>query len=236
MRYDVDNHPQGMPMLPRTVEPELMNDEVQATAYANADFAAPHEAFVDRFVARFGDVDGIALDIGCGPADVVLRLARRCRRLVIDGVDGADAMLAIGRSRVAAEGFGNRVRLYRAFLPDDALPRTAVDVVTSNSILHHLHRPEVLWQTVRRAARPGTKVFVMDLMRPATAALVDEYVAAYAAGEPEVLQHDFAASLHAAFTLDEVRAQLDAAGLHELVVEATSNRHLLVSGVLSSLA
>ncbi len=222
-------------MLPRTIEPELMNDDAQATAYANADFAAPHEAFVDRFVACFGDVDGIALDIGCGPADVVLRLARRCRRLVIDGVDGAEAMLAIGRLRVAAEGLHNRVRLYRALLPDDALPRTAVDVVTSNSILHHLHRPEVLWRTVRRAARPGTKVFVMDLMRPAAAALVDDYVARYAAGEPAILQHDFAASLHAAFTVDEVRAQLDAAGLHELAVEATSNRHLLVSGVLSTL-
>ncbi len=223
-------------MLPRTVEPELMNDDDQAAAYANADFAAPHEAFVDRFVARFGDVAGIALDLGCGPADVVLRLARRCRHLVIDGVDGADAMLAIGRERVASEGVHNRVRLYHAFLPDDPLPRTGVDVITSNSILHHLHRPEVLWQAVRRAARPGTKVFVMDLMRPASAALVDEYVTLYARGEPQVLQHDFAASLHAAFTVDEVRAQLDAAGLHELVVEATSNRHLLVSGVLSSLA
>jgi ubiquinone/menaquinone biosynthesis C-methylase UbiE len=219
-------------MLPRTVEPELMNDEAQALAYANANFAAPHEAFVDRFIERFGDVDGIALDIGCGPADVVLRLARRCHRLVIDGVDGADAMLAIGRERVAAAGLSNRVRLYRAFLPDDPLPRTAVDVVTSNSILHHLHRPEVLWQTVRRAARPGTKVFVMDLMRPASAALVDDYVRRYTAGEPEVLRHDFAASLHASFTLDEVRAQLDAAGLGGLTVEATSNRHLLVSGVL----
>jgi ubiquinone/menaquinone biosynthesis C-methylase UbiE len=219
-------------MLSRTVEPELMNDEAQALAYANANFAAPHEAFVDRFIERFGDVAGIALDIGCGPADVVMRLARRCHRLVVDGVDGADAMLAIGRERVAAAGLSNRVRLYRAFLPDDPLPRLGVDVVTSNSILHHLHRPEVLWQTVRRAARPGTKVLVMDLMRPASAALVDEYVHTYTAGEPEVLRTDFAASLHAAFTLDEVRAQLAAAGLQGLRVEATSNRHLLVSGVL----
>lgn len=217
--------------LPRTPEPELMNDEAQALAYANADFAAPHEAFVDRFVALFGHVEGICLDIGCGPADVVVRLARRCPRLVIDGIDGAEAMLALGRVRVADAGLHNRVRLYRAFLPGDPLPRTAVDVISSNSILHHLHDPQALWSTVRKAARPGTKVFIMDLMRPATAALVDDYVERYCGAEPAILKHDFGASLHAAFTVDEVRAQLQDAGL-ALDVEAVSDRHLIVTGVL----
>lgn len=222
-------------MLPRTVEPELMDDLEQATAYADADFAAPHEAFVDRFVARFGGdataIVGTALDIGCGPADVVIRLAKRCPRLVIDGVDGADAMLAIGRERVRAAGLHNRVRLYHALLPTTSLPRVGVDVVTSNSILHHLHDPDVLWRTVRLAARPGTKVFVMDLLRPVDGATVDRFVDVYAAGEPEVLRHDFRASLHAAFTLDEVRAQLQHAGL-KLDVRAVSDRHLVVDGVL----
>ena len=57
-------------------------------------------------------------------------------------------------------------------------------------------------------------------------ALVDEY----AEGEPEVLRRDFLHSLHAAYTVDEVRAQLQAAGLEGLSVRATSDRHLVVSG------
>jgi ubiquinone/menaquinone biosynthesis C-methylase UbiE len=221
-------------MLPRTTEPELMDDDVQAKAYADADFAAPHDAFVDLFVHRFGDVaagGGVALDIGCGPADVVVRLAQRCPRLIIDGVDGAEAMLRLGRARVHKAGLSNRVRLYRALLPMDPLPRVGVDVITSNSILHHLHDPSGLWTAVRRAARPGTAVFIMDLMRPKTAADVDRFVDVYAAGEPEILRRDFAASLHAAFTVAEVEQQLQQAGL-PLCVEATSDRHLLVSGVL----
>jgi SAM-dependent methyltransferase len=217
--------------LPRTPEPELMDDAAQALAYANADFATPHEAFVDRFVVRFGHVSGICLDIGCGPADVVVRLARRCPHLVIDGIDGAEAMLALGRERIARERMQNRVRLYRAFLPGDPLPRTAVDVISSNSILHHLHEPQALWTTVRKAARPGTKVFIMDLMRPASATLVDHFVEHYCGNEPAILKHDFGASLHAAFTVSEVRDQLQAAGL-ALDVEAVSDRHLVVSGTL----
>ena len=52
----------------------------------------------------------------------------------------------------------------------------------------------------------------------------------YSAGEPEVLKRDFHNSLLAAFNPAEVRAQLQAADLHELEVTIISDRHLLVSG------
>jgi hypothetical protein len=84
---------------------------------------------------------------------------------------------------------------------------------------------------VRKAARPGTKVFIMDLMRPASATLVDDFVERYCGNEPAILKHDFGASLRAAFTVDEVREQLRVAGL-ALDVEAVSDRHLIVHGVL----
>ena len=47
----------------------------------------------------------------------------------------------------------------------------------------------------------------------------------------DILKHDFGASLHAAFTVSEVQDQLQTAGL-ALDVEAVSDRHLVVSGVL----
>jgi SAM-dependent methyltransferase len=220
----------------RIPEPELMDEAAQAKAYADADFAAPHERCVDLFAASWpaarGAVAGVALDLGCGPADVVVRMARRFPSLVVDGVDGAEAMLVLGRARVQAAGLGNRVRLHRAFLPDDPLPRTSYDVVTSNSILHHLHDPQVLWRTLWRAAAPGAHVFVMDLMRPSTTEAADALVQRYAAGEPDVLRRDFHASLLAAFTPDEVRAQLASAGLGALVVDVVSDRHLTIRGAM----
>lgn len=218
----------------RVPEPELMEDAEQAAAYAGADFAAPHEMCVDRFVASWpgGPIGGIALDLGCGPADVVVRTAKRCPGLVIDGVDGAEAMLVHGRARIQSEGLSNRVRLYRAFLPHDPLPRTGYDVVISNSILHQLHDPTVLWKTLWKAAARGAHIFLMDLRRPSSTEKASALVDRYAAAEPDVLRRDFHASLCAAFTPDEVRAQLAAAGLSALKVDVLTDRHLTISGAM----
>lgn len=217
----------------RIPEPELMEDATQARAYSEADFEQPHEMCVDAFVASWPAghaVAGVAVDLGCGPADVTVRTARRCPGLVIDGVDGSEAMLELGRARVAAHGLSNRVRLYRAFLPHDPLPRGGYDVVISNSILHQLHDPTALWKTLWRSAAKGAHVFLMDLRRPSSTEDAADLVDRYAAGEPDILRHDFYASLCAAFTPDEVRQQLADAGLTTLAVHVISDRHLTITG------
>lgn len=211
-----------------------MDDEEQARAYSEADFAEPHERFVESFRRRFPGVvvEGHVLDLGCGPADVTARFARAFPRCHVDGLDGADAMLAYGRARVRREGLDERVRLTQAYLPNDPAPRSSYDVIISNSLLHHLADASTLWKSVKRFGAAGAPVLVMDLMRPidhATAqALVDEHTA----GEPEVLRRDFHASLLAAYTTAEVQQQLSDQGLSHLVVEAESDRHLVVHGRL----
>jgi SAM-dependent methyltransferase len=216
----------------RTPEPELMNDAEQAAAYAFADFEEPHSRFIELFRETFPDevVTGAVLDLGCGPGDITIRFVRAFPECVAHGVDGAAAMLAHGRSRLEREGLGERVRLIEGYLPGAALPLNGYDAVISNSLLHHLHDPMVLWQTLTAYVKPGAPVFIMDLLRPAdrkqAQALVDEY----AANEPDVLRHDFFHSLLAAYRCDEVAEQLRAAGLPGLSVRQISDRHLLVYG------
>ena len=210
----------------RTPEPELMNDAAQAEAYAIADFATPNQAFVDRFVAAFPELDaGTIVDLGCGPADIPIRLVRRLPNVRVVGVDGASAMIAEGRAALGA--LSDRITLVEATLPD-AVEGT-FDAVISNSLLHHLHDPSVLWAEVRRIAKPGAPVFIADLFRPKDEDEVQRLVATYAANEREVLRTDFYNSLHAAFTPEEIEAQLAAAAL-SLRVEAISDRHVAIIG------
>ena len=87
-----------------------------------------------------------------------------------------------------------------------------------------------MWNSVRKFAAKGAPVYVMDLLRPDSDQEVERLVEAYAGGEPEVLRHDFHASLKAAFTVPEVKEQLQKAGFDQLTVKPVSDRHLLVTG------
>lgn len=218
----------------RIPEPELMDAAEQAAAYAEADFSAPHQFLVDQIHRLLPGLPATArvLDLGCGPADVTLRFARAFPVWYIDGVDGAPAMLALGRKRVADAGLDARIALHQAVLPQDPQPAAGYAVILSNSLLHHLHEPQVLWRAVRAAAAPGAFVYVTDLRRPADEISLRQLVEVYSTPEPVVLRRDFEASLRAAFTPDEVRQQLAAAGLAGLDVMALGDRHLAVAGRL----
>ena len=213
-----------------------MDDPAQALAYAQADFAEPHERFVALLRERLPDLApaGRALDLGCGPGDPTLRLARALPRWEIDAVDGSAPMLALAREAAARAGLAARVRFHEAKLPGapPALAAARFDLVFSNSLLHHLADPAALWQAVRRFAAPGAAVFAMDLLRPPSRAAALALVAQHAASEPDVLRRDFLHSLCAAYRPDEAARQLEAAGLGALAVAAVSDRHWIVWGRL----
>jgi SAM-dependent methyltransferase len=218
----------------RIPEPELMDDPGQAAAYAAADFAEAHSRIVAAFEKYFPRVEvaGPVLDLGCGPGDIGFRFAARFPDCEIFGVDGAAAMLALARERKAADaGVGQRVNFIEGLLPGAPIPGLAYAAIISNSLLHHLHNPAVLWEAINRYASRGTRIFIADLYRPQNATEAQRLVDQYAAGEPEVLRRDFYHSLFAAFEPGEIEAQLAAADLHELSVEVLTDRHLVVHGV-----
>lgn len=216
----------------RIPEPELMDDLEQARAYAEADFEEPNRLFVDLFRTRFPDWEGqgAILDLGCGPGDIALRLARAYPACDVTGLDGSEAMLKFARQALSGSGLEDRVRFVRGMLPGAQLPRPRYQAVISNSLLHHLHDPDVLWSTIREVAGPDAPVLVMDLMRPGSPARAERIVETYAADEPPVLKTDFRNSLLAAFRQDEVEEQIARAGLGNLRVESVSDRHLAIWG------
>lgn len=219
----------------RVVEPELMTEEAQALAYARADFESPHSAYPKLFAKKFPRPPRQArvLDLGCGPCDVTIRFAEAHPGWQFDAVDGSAAMLKHARPAVARHrGLTRRIRLVEGFIPGARIPRRSYEVILSSSFLHHLHNPQVLWQTVRQYSKLGTIVFIADLRRPASHARARAFERKYSRGEPEVLRRDFFNSLQAAFTPAEVREQLKEAGLAGLRVEVVSDRHLIVFGLV----
>ena len=222
-------------MMKRILEPELMEDMEQAIAYAHADFATSHQLRVTWFHERFGmgSQPASILDLCCGGGDMTFRFARAFAHSHIVAVDGSQAMLDIAAQDVKAEPeLAGRIQFTKDFLPSNDIPQGNYDLVMSHSALHHFHDPLALWETVRAHARPGTMVFVSDLQRVESVEAAHQIVRERAGNEHPILQQDFAASLCAAFTPEEVREQLKVSGLNSLRVESIGDVYMLIHGVM----
>jgi ubiquinone/menaquinone biosynthesis C-methylase UbiE len=219
----------------RVLEPEVMDVPDQAIAYANADFSDSNGAYVRELIAMFGDDLEHAVDLGCGPGDVVIRIARSQPLARLTAVDASQAMLSIANEAVGRAGLAQRIQLVQGRIPGLPIPPSSFSAILSKDMLHHMHDPQALWQEVQRLGRPGAAVYIMDLMRPASPDLAAEIVERVAARGDPLLKTDFFNSLCAAFTLSEVRDQLKSAGL-ALDVEQVSERHMRISGRLANVA
>lgn len=215
----------------RILEPEIMDGEAEAAAYARADFSDSNQAYVADVMASFPDQLANVVDLGCGPGDIDIRLARAAATTRITGVDGSPPMLAIARAALRSAGYENRVSFLEGRIPGVALRAASFDMVLCKDMLHHLPDPQVLWSEVRRLGRPGAAVCVVDLCRPATPAAAHDIVERVSRDEHPVLKTDFYNSLCAAFTVEEVRAQLAVAGL-SLAVSQLTERHMGIKGRL----
>jgi SAM-dependent methyltransferase len=222
----------------RVPEPELMDGAEQAAAYAAADFSASDGAVIARLGELFpGGLGSQVVDLGCGPGNISFRLAElRPAPAQVLAIDGASSMLALAareleRRRQAQPELPRRLLFRLSCLPDPALPG-GFSAVVSNSLLHHLHDPQVLWQAVRALAAPGAVLFLQDLRRPADEAALDRLVRQHAASLDPLVRADYVHSLRAAFTPEEVLAQLQISGLEGLAVTPHDDRYLRVQGRL----
>lgn len=213
---------------------ELMDAPLHASAYANADFSEPNSRFVALFAEKFPAFNGQRiLDLGCGPADITIRLAEQYPQARIVGVDGSKSMIGIAKDVIRRHGsLANRVDIQNWHIGREENPfgPETFQAVVSNSLLHHMKDPLDLWKAIYACAAPGAAVLVMDLIRPRSRSEAKKTVENYAGKEPEVLRSDFLDSLLAAYRLDEIAAQLVSAGLASLRAETVSDRHFIVFG------
>ena len=206
-----------------------MTDDAQCQAYASADFGVSNQAFVEIVRELIPATATNVLDLGCGPGDVMIRLARACPSLKITAVDGSLAMILLAQAAIEECGLSTTISAVQGYVPGLPLSVGQFDAVLSKDFLHHLPDPMSLWHEIRRLIKPDSFICVMDLRRPDSPESAQKIVQAVAANEADVLKIDFYNSLLAAFTPEEIREQLKAAALN-LDVTMSGDRHMLIQG------
>ena len=213
-------------MLARVLEPEAMDTPEEADAYDRMDHADVNARFVADFLELRGPCrGGTIVDVGTGPGRIAIALCRADSGAIVLGVDLAEAMIQRALINVRDEGLGERIRLRSGDARTLDLPSNGFEGVISNSIIHHIPDPSPVLAEMIRLVRPGGTLMVRDLVRPDDAARLNQLVATYAGNESTSARDLFAASLRAAFTLDEVRAMVADLGVPAEGVILTSDRH-----------
>lgn len=213
-------------MLPRILETEAMDTAEEAASYDAMDHEAVNDRFVADFLAAHGPCrGGEILDVGTGTARIPIALARADLGARVRGADLAAHMIALGCRNVDAAGLGDRVGLDLVDAKGLPYEDGTFEAVLSNSIVHHIPEPGLVLAEMVRVLGPGGTLFVRDLARPSSEAVLLALVATYAGQETAEARALFEASLHAALTVEEVRALIRELGLDDSGVMMTSDRH-----------
>lgn len=201
--------------LVRVPEPEAMEEEGEVEAYASAAGQAYLDDLDGTFVEHalsLGVRSGKALDIGTGPGQIPLKLARKLPDLQILGTDRSEAMLEEANRQARAAGLQNRVRFELGDGNRLAFPDGSFDLVLCNSVLHHLADPVRVLDEIARVARPEGAVLLRDLRRPSRLAfpLHVRWFGRHYSGRMREL---FEASVRSSYTSAELEGLLRASRL-----------------------
>lgn len=215
-------------MLQRVLEPEVMDTEQDAAEYDAIDHAEVNRSFVAEALSLCPNPRRV-LDLGTGPAHIPIELVRLAPQAHVVGVDLAEQMLALARRNVTAADLRERIQLEQRDVKHTGFEPGTFDLIVCNSLVHHMPDPVALLREVARLAASSVALLIKDLLRPDTEAAVARLVELHAQYDSPYQQHLFAESLRAALTLEEAEAACAAAGLADVQIQRTSDRHYSIT-------
>jgi ubiquinone/menaquinone biosynthesis C-methylase UbiE len=212
-------------MLPRVLEPEVMDTPEEAHDYDTMDHSTVNRVFVSDFLAACGNTYPTVLDVGTGTAQIPIELCRQLAGVYVTAIDAAEQMLLVARENVRRAGFELRISLRSCDAKKMPFADGSFAAIISNSIVHHIPEPFEVLREMCRVVAAGGALFVRDLLRPQDDAAVEQLVRTYAGDANAHQQKMFEDSLRAALTLDEVRAMVARLGFDPETVRQNSDRH-----------
>src|ERR1700738_4417758 len=100
-------------MLPRVLEPEVMDSADEARDYDAMDHRQVNERFVRDFLFVLSATHGVGrvLDVGAGTAQIPIELCRHAPGIAVVAVDAARHMVDLGTENVRRAGLAERIRV-----------------------------------------------------------------------------------------------------------------------------
>jgi ubiquinone/menaquinone biosynthesis C-methylase UbiE len=188
----------------RIPETEVMNDPASVDGYTLATQSGGLANHFLPFLESNSAYLQIA-DIGCGNVGYASEIEKIYPNANFFGYDASELMLEKAKQFVSP----NRYTLTQVTPSDIEIPSNTFDIVISSLLLHQYLDPSVMWDTIKRIGKPGSKFFVFDLLRVEDETICNDIVKNFS---PEIstseFQKDYFNTLRAAFTIEEIQQQL----------------------------
>jgi len=143
-------HPEGIPWPGSAVYDALSRSRI---------FLRHYDLVADDIARACGG--GRILDVGTGPARLLLALRGRLPGAVLAGVDISPAMVAKARENVGAAG----IEVREGSAGELPFPEGSFDAVVSTGSMHHWKEPVAALDEAHRVLRAGGIALMYDLVR-----------------------------------------------------------------------
>lgn len=211
-------------MIHRILEPEVMDNDIEAYEYDQMDFVEINTDFA-LLASKLCPKQAKVLDIGTGTGKIPIILANFQPKWHIIGVDLAESMLKLGKENIKKAGKSQQIILSLVDAKQMPYDDHSFDLVMSNSLVHHIPNPLDLFKEIHRVVKTKGSIVIRDLLRPQCKNDIEQIVTQANLDYNPRQKQLFKDSLHAAFTLEEIKEIVSQIGWHNAEVYQSSPRH-----------
>ena len=211
-------------MLPRVLEPEVMDTWEDAVEYDSMDFTDVNTSFAERAL-ELAPPSGTILDVGTGSGRIPILILQRRPDFEVIAIDLSENMLRIGQQNVRRAQMEDKIVLRLLDAKNLPFPDGSFDMVISNSLAHHLPDPLPFFEEIPRVLKADAGLLIRDLIRPETERDVEALVEKYADDCDKRQKKLYRDSLCASLTIEEVEQLVKQSDLRGASVSKSSDRH-----------
>jgi ubiquinone/menaquinone biosynthesis C-methylase UbiE len=117
---------------------------------------------------------GTLLDIGTGPARLLLKLHHQSPGMRLVGIDSSAAMIKQAKQNVAHAGLSEFIELKEGSASRIPFPDQSFDIVVSTVSMHHWKQPEACLNEIYRVLKDNSSALIYDIVSDTPKSTMDE--------------------------------------------------------------